>query len=39
MPPRVLGDLIILDAGETTSVAKIVNSMSEIHLGDIVVRR
>lgn len=39
MPPRVLGDLIIVDAGETTSAAKIVNSMSEIHLGDIVVRR
>jgi hypothetical protein len=39
LPPRVLGDLIILDAGETTSVAKIVNSLSEIHLGDIVVRR
>jgi len=39
LPPRVLGDLIIIDAGETTSVAKIVNSLSEIHLGDIVVRR
>jgi len=39
LPPRVLGDLVIIDAGETTSVAKIVNSLSEIQLGDIVVRR
>jgi hypothetical protein len=39
LPYRVLGDLIVIDAGETTSVAKIVNSLSEIHLGDVVVRR
>jgi hypothetical protein len=39
LPPRVLGDLVILDAGETTAIARIVNSLAEIHLGDIVVRR
>jgi hypothetical protein len=39
LPIRVLGDLIILDTGENTSAAKIINSLSEIHLGDLVVRR
>ena len=39
LPPRVLGDLVVVDAGETTSAAKIVNSRMEIHLGDIVVRQ
>jgi hypothetical protein len=39
LPPRVLGDLVILDVGETTSTAKIINSISEIHLGDVAVRR
>jgi len=37
--PRVMGDLVIVEASETTSAAKIVNSRFEIHLGDIVIRR
>ena len=39
VPHIVLGDLVIVDASETTAAAKIVNSRLEIHLGDIVVRR
>jgi hypothetical protein len=36
---RVMGDLIVVEAGETTSATKIINSRFEIHLGDVVVRR
>lgn len=39
IPPRVMGDLVVLDVQETTSAAKIIQSRSEIHVGDIVVRR
>jgi hypothetical protein len=39
VPPRVVGDILIVDVGETTSAAKIIYSRSEVHLGDIVVRR
>jgi hypothetical protein len=39
LPPRVMGDLVIVDVAETTSAAKIMNSRSEVHLGDLVVRR
>lgn len=39
IPPRVLGDLVVLEVGENTAVTKIINSRTEIQLGDIVVRR
>jgi hypothetical protein len=39
LPPRVLGDMVIVDVAETTSAAKVMNSRSEVHLGDLVVRR
>jgi len=39
LPPKVLGDLVIVEAGEGFSTGKIVNSMSEIHPGDLVVKR
>ncbi len=39
IPHRVMGDLVVVEAGETTAVAKIINSRAEIHLGDVVVRR
>jgi hypothetical protein len=39
VPPRVLGDLVVVDVQETTAVAKIINSLAEIHPGDVVVRR
>lgn len=39
LPPRVMGDVIILDVSDTSSVAKIVNSKSELHIGDIVVKQ
>jgi hypothetical protein len=39
LPPRVLGDIIIVETGDGASTGKIVNSLSEIHLGDFVVKR
>jgi hypothetical protein len=39
LPPRPIGDLVVVDVAEKTAVSKIINSLSEIHLGDIVVKR
>jgi hypothetical protein len=39
LPPKVIGDIVIVDAGEKMSTGKIVNSMIEIHLGDLVVKK
>jgi hypothetical protein len=39
LPPRVLGDIVIVEVGEGISTGKIINSMSEIHPGDLVVKR
>jgi hypothetical protein len=37
--PQILGDIIVVEAGETISTGKIVNSTSEIHVGDLIVKR
>ena len=37
--PRPIGDIVVVEAGETSSTARIVNAMAEMHPGDIVVRR
>lgn len=39
LPPRPIGDLVVVDVGERTAVGKIINCLTEIHLGDIVVKR
>jgi len=39
IPPRVLGDIVIVEAGEGISTGKIINSLSEIVPGDRVVKR
>jgi hypothetical protein len=39
LPHKILGDIIILDAGDSISAAKIINSLSEIHPGDSVAKR
>ncbi len=39
LPPKAVGDIVIVDVSETTSAARIVNSKEEIQLGDLVVRR
>jgi len=39
LPPRAVGDLVVLAVEDTTAAAKIINSLSEIHPGDMVVRR
>ena len=38
-PPRMLGDLVVLDVQEGAAVTKIINSLAEINIGDIVIRR
>ena len=39
LPPTVLGDIVIVEVGDGISTGKIINSMSEIHPGDLVVQR
>ncbi len=39
LPHSVLGDIVIVDVGSSTATGKIINSLYEIHLGDIVVKR
>jgi hypothetical protein len=39
LPPQILGDIIVLEAGDRTSTGKIVNSLSEIHIGDLIVKK
>jgi len=39
LPSKILGDVVIVDAGDSISTGKIINSLSEIHPGDSVVKR
>jgi hypothetical protein len=39
LPPKVLGDFVVLHAGNEISAGKIVNSLREIHPGDYIVKR
>jgi len=39
LPPRVLGDIVIVEVGDSTATARIIHCMNEVHLGDTVVRR
>jgi hypothetical protein len=39
LPPQILGDIIVVEAGDRISAAKIINSLSEIHPGDLVVKK
>jgi hypothetical protein len=39
IPPRPIGDLVVIEAGDVASTARVVNSMAEIHPGDIIVKR
>jgi hypothetical protein len=39
LPPRIMGDIIVVDVKDGVSLGKIVNSLSEIHIGDFVVKR
>jgi len=39
LPPRIMGDIVIVDVKEGVSTGKIINSLSEIHVGDFVVKR
>ncbi len=39
LPPHPVGDLVVVEAGETTSAARIVNSLVEAIPGDLVIRR
>lgn len=37
--PLILGDIVVVETGESTSTGKVVNSLSEIHIGDFIVKR
>jgi hypothetical protein len=39
LPPVILGDIIIVDAGESVSTGKVINSIMEMHPGDLIVKR
>ena len=39
LPPQILGDIVVVETGESTSTGKIVNSLSEIHIGDLVIKK
>ncbi len=39
LPPRAIGDIVVVEAGEKSAAARVINSLVEIELGDIVVRR
>jgi hypothetical protein len=39
LPPKVLGDIVIVEVGEGIATGKIINSIWEIHPGDLVVKR
>jgi hypothetical protein len=39
LPRMVLGDMVIVETGDKISAGRIVNSMTEIHPGDFVVKR
>jgi hypothetical protein len=39
LPPRIMGDIIVVDVKDGISMGKITNSLSEIHIGDFVVKR
>jgi len=37
--PQILGDIVVVETGESISTGKVVNSLSEIHIGDLVVKK
>jgi hypothetical protein len=39
LPPMILGDIIIVDAGDKISTGKVINGLSEMHPGDLVIKR
>ena len=39
LAPQILGDIVVVEAGENISTGKIISSLSEIHIGDLIVKR
>jgi len=39
IPPMILGDIIVVEAGDDVATGKVINSLQEIHPGDFVVKR
>jgi hypothetical protein len=39
LPPQILGDIVVVETGDRTSTGKIVNSLSEINVGDLIVKK
>lgn len=39
LPPQILGDIVVVETGDKTSTGRIVSSLAEIHVGDLVIKR
>ena len=39
IPPQILGDIVVVETGDSVSTGKIVNSLTNIHPGDLIIRR
>jgi len=39
LSPQILGDVVVVETGDPISTGKIINCLSEIHVGDLMVRR
>jgi hypothetical protein len=39
LPPQILGDIIVVEAGSGISTGKVINSLQEMHPGDFVIKR
>jgi len=39
LPLQILGDIVVVEIGNKVSAAKVINSIHEIHVGDLVVKR
>jgi hypothetical protein len=39
LPPQILGDVVVIKTENGVSTVKIVNSLAEMHPGDLVIKR
>jgi hypothetical protein len=37
--PQILGDIVVVEAGENFSTGKVVNSLLEMHVGDLIIKK
>ncbi len=39
LPLQILGDIVVVETGDTVSTARVINSLHEIHVGDLIVKK